>query len=210
MPSWSLKDADAIADANKYTFYKPRRELIARIKPGEVVKLMFGFESDDPQAPEAERMWVLVDRIYSDGRFEGRLNNDPLWIKDLELEDRVDFSACHIIDTEHDDGDSLVRRYQSRCLVTKRILEDRCQVGYLYREAAENEQDSGWRLTANDETAEYMTVVENCRFVSLGAVLAIDDSVIHLLDAPAGSAFERDSASGQFVALDEEGARIDA
>lgn len=204
MPSWSLKDADAIADANKYTFYKPSRELIAKVKPGQVVKLMFAFESDDPEAPDAERMWVEVDRIYSDGRFDGRMSNAPLWIKDLALEDRVDFRACHIIDTEQDDSDNLVRRYSQQCLVTNRILEDRSKVGFLYREAAEGEKDSGWRITANDESAEYMAVVENCRVVPLGAVLAIDDSIIELLDAAAGSAFERDSASGQFFVLDED------
>lgn len=210
MPSWSLKDADAIADANKYTFYKPRRELIAKVKPGEVVKLMFGFESDRPDTPEAERMWVLVDRVYADGRFEGRLNNEPEWITDLEIEDRVDFNAAHIIDTEHDDTDNLVRRYQDRCLVTKRILEDGCKVGYLYREAAEAEQDSGWRITANDESAEYMSEADNCRLVSVGAVLALDDTIIHLLDAPPGSAFERDSATRMFVELDENGSPIES
>ncbi len=39
----------------------------------------------------------------------------------------------------------------------------------------------------------------NIGYVSLGAVLSRDDSVLHLLDEPAGSAFKRDGASGLFV-----------
>ena len=36
-PSWRLENADALAASNKYTFYKTSRDLIAKVKPGEVV-----------------------------------------------------------------------------------------------------------------------------------------------------------------------------
>jgi hypothetical protein len=39
MPTWRLVDADPIAAENPYMFYKPSRNLIARIRPGEFVKL---------------------------------------------------------------------------------------------------------------------------------------------------------------------------
>jgi hypothetical protein len=38
----------------------------------------------------------------------------------------------------------------------------------------------------------------NCAFVSLGAVLNRDDSILDLLDSPAGYDYVRDSESGQF------------
>jgi len=50
-----------------------------------------------------------------------------------------------------------------------------------------------------DETDEYMTDSNNISFVSLGAVLSKDDSVLHLLDEGEGSAFKRDETSGRFV-----------
>ncbi len=198
MPSWHLEDADPIAAENPYTFYKPSRELISRVRPGEVVKLIFCFTSDDPAAPSAERMWVLVDEVLADGSFRGRLNNEPRHIQDLKLDDPVSFQACHVINTEHDDDDNLVERYIKRCFVTKRILEDGQLVGYLYREDPDEERDSGWRLTANDESDEYMSDSENLAYVSLGAVLSRDDSFRDLLDAPSGSAFIRSPQTGKF------------
>ncbi len=198
MPSWQLEDAEPIAAENPYTFYKPSRDLISRVRPGEVVKLIFRFTSDDPVAPGAERMWVLVDEVLPDGHFRGRLNNEPRHIQDLKLDDAVFFQACHVINTEHDDADNLVERYIKRCFVTKRILEDGELVGYLYREEPDEERDSGWRLTANDQSDEYMSKSENVAYVSLGAVLSRDDSFRELLDAPSGSAFMRNPETGDY------------
>ena len=203
MPTWYLENADETAAKNKYTFFKSPRETIALVTPGEVVKLIFVFESEDPDAPRAERMWVLVDSITADGRFVGRLNNNPSWIKDLKLDDQVIFDATNIINTEHDDDDNLVERFIKRCFVTKRVLTDGARVGYLYREAPDNEQDSGWRFTANDETDEYMNDSKNTVFVSVGAVLSRDDSFVYLLDSPEGSSFVFDARTQSFVTLDD-------
>ena len=93
MPSWYLEDADPIAANNPYTFYMPSREIIAKVRPGEVVKLIFGFNSDEPDAPRAERMWVLVDECLTDGSFRGRLDNEPRHIQDLKPDDTVWFGA---------------------------------------------------------------------------------------------------------------------
>lgn len=198
MPSWHLTNADHLAAENKYTFYKPSREIIEQVVPGEVVKLIFQFESEDPEAPSAERMWVLVDEVLGQGRFRGRLNNEPRHISDLKLDDLVEFGACHIINTEHDDDDNIVERYIKRCFVTKRVLDEGHKVGYLYRDAPDEERDSGWRITSNTESDEYMEDSNNIAYVSLGAVLSRDDSFIELLDQPEGSAFIRDTETGAF------------
>lgn len=205
MPTWQLENADLIAAGNKYTFYKPPPAIIQRIAVGEVVKLIFRFESDDPEAPSAERMWVQVEEIGAQGCFKGRLDNVPQYIPDLKLGDPVDFQACHIINTEHDDDDNLVQRYIKRCFVTNRVLHDGAQIGYLYRETPDEEKDSGWRITANDESDEYMDNAKNIAYVSLGAVLSKDDSIVMLLDSPVGSTFVRDAATGQFVPVADEG-----
>ncbi|MES2319055.1 MAG: DUF2185 domain-containing protein [Pseudomonadota bacterium] len=204
MPSWHLENADTTAAENKYTFFKSPRETIALVTPGEVVKLIFVFESEDPDAPRAERMWVLVDSIEPSGKYVGRLNNHPSWIKDIKLDDPVTFDATNIINTEHDDDDNLVERFIKRCYVTNRVLKDGAKVGYLYREAPDNERDSGWRFTANDESDEYMDDSKNTVFVSVGAVLSKDDSFIHLLDSPEGSSFAFDARTQSFTALDDE------
>jgi len=198
MPSWHLEDADLLAAQYPYTFYKPSRELISRVRPDDVVKLIFCFDSDDQEAPGAERMWVIVDELRPDGGFRGRLNNEPRYIADLKLDDPVSFEACHVINTERDDDDNLVARYIKRCFVTKRVLNDDQPVGYLYREEPDEENDSGWRITANDESDEYMSDSGNLAYVSLGAVLNKDDSFRDFLGAPAGAAFIRNLQTGQF------------
>jgi len=198
MPSWRLKNAADVAARHKYTFYKPGADVIAQIRPGENVKLIFLFDSSDPAAPEAERMWVVVDSIDGTGGFTGRLDNTPRWIADLKPGDPVEFQEEHIISTEHDSADNIVNRYLLRCYVTQRVLRDGSPVGYLYREDRDNDRDSGWRLFAGDEGPEYMDDPDNVAFVSLGAVLNRDDSFLALLESPVGSAFARDPQTGQF------------
>lgn len=192
-PSWRLIDADAVALAHKYTFYKPSRDLIARVRPGELVKLIFEFDSDDPAAPRAERMWVKVTELRPPDGFSGTLDNTPRCIKDLALGEQITFEARHVINTEHhDDDDNLVNRYMRRCFVTKRVLEGDDPPGYVYREAPDRPDDSGWRILAGNETDELLSDPANLMYVSLGAVLGRNDSFVHLLESPVGSAFVRD------------------
>jgi hypothetical protein len=199
MQSWHLADANELAAEFKYTFYKPSLTTIQKVQIGEVVKLIFRFESEDPEAPAAERMWVLVDEIHDQGRFMGRLNNEPKHIADLKFDDLVEFSPSNIIATEHDDEDNLVEKYIKRCFVSRYVLNDGKPTGYIYREDPDSEDDSGWRITANEESDEYMEEPSNVAYVSLGAVLNTDDSFVDLLDSPAGSAFIRDPETKQFV-----------
>ncbi len=201
MPSWYLEDASATAHAHPYTFYKPSAEIIGKIKIGEMVKLIFCFESDDPKAPRAERMWVLVDGMDGYGGFTGKLDNEPCYIQDLQAGNAVVFRDIHIIDTEHGEPGNVVEKYTARCFVTHRVLLDGAKVGYLYREAPEYENDSGWRLMAGDESTEYMDDAANIAYVSLGAVLDKDDSFVDLLGEEVDAQFEHDDGTGAFVRL---------
>lgn len=200
--SWRLDDAAIIAAENPYTFYKPSAEAIALLRPGNLVKLIFAFESDDPAAPHAERMWVKITRIDGE-RFHGTLDNDPRYIRDLKDTDPIEFDARHIIQTDVADphGDPTAR-YWPRCFVTNRVLRDGVRVGYLYREAPDSKDDSGWRIMVGDESDEYMDDSENIAYVSLGAVLRKDDSFRDLLDTPAPCAYWRDAATGRFDPTD--------
>ncbi len=204
MPTWTLDNADVLAAQYRYTFYKPSPAVIARLAPGDVVKLIFRFESSAPDAPAAERMWVIVDEVLPQGHFKGRLDNQPRHITDLRLGDAVAFEAYHIVNTQlEDDQDSLAERYALRCFVTRRVLDDGAPVGYFYREEPDGEDDSGWRITANDEDQAYMDDADNLAYVSLGVVLNLDDSFVGLLDEPAGAAFVRDPDTGGFLACED-------
>lgn len=192
--SWQLENAQKIADEFPYTFYKPSSQVIALLEPGNQAKLIFMFDSDEPDAPRAERMWVEITSKSEDG-FYGYLDNDPAYIKDLKHRDPIQFEECHIIDTDLDDPvPSITEKYIKRCFVTNNILYGGESVGYLYREASDDESDSGWRLSTGLESEEYMDNADNISYVSLGAVLREDDSFIDLLDSDIGVEFGSDES----------------
>lgn len=196
--SWDLGDAAAIAAENPYTFYRPSTAALALLAPGNFAKLMFEFTSDDPEAPGAERMWVKI--LERDGdRFVGVLDNDPGYIADLASGDEVRFEARHVLQVDvADPVPDPTEPFRKRCFVTARVLRDGVKVGFLYREASEADDDSGWRITAGDEPEGYFEDADNVAYVSLGAVLRVDDSVVGLLEHGEPCAFRRDPVSGAF------------
>jgi hypothetical protein len=202
--SWYLENADKIAQESKYTFYKPSQRVIKKLEPGNICKLIFEFESEIPEHPSAERMWVIIDSIDND-KFVGHLDNEPFYTEDLKVGDRIEFESKHIIDIDVDDSElNLAEKYLDRCFATKGIIYEKNKIGYFYREEPMKEdkdgfKDSGWRFLEGDESQEFLDDSENSQFVSLGLILNIDDSFIDLLEKPIGSAFIRDSETGQFI-----------
>lgn len=198
MLRWWLKDASETQRSYPYTFYRPSQNIIGKLVPGNLVKLIFEFDNPDPQGYSAERMWVKITHIDGN-RFKGELDNQPAELTSLKPGDPVEFEARHVISTDIEDNEpSLVEQYVKRCFVTRRVLYDGEPAGFLYREEPDQDNDSGWRITAGDESDEYMDNEDNIFYVSLGAVLNEDDSFVHLLDSGIGSAFERNAQTGQF------------
>jgi hypothetical protein len=199
--SWWLTDAAQSQRSFPYTFFKPSRVTSDTLAVGDQVKLIFEFDNPDPDGWSAERMWVTITGRDGD-RFQGVLDNEPAQLTGLVLGDPVEFEERHIIQTSiEESGPNVVNRYRARCFVTRRVLYDGELAGYLYREEAEQEDDSGWRIMAGDEDEAYMDEADNIFYVSLGAVLNCDDSFVHLLDAAVESRFERNPETGGFEAL---------
>ena len=86
------------------------------------------------------------------------------------------------------------------CLATDRILVDGLKVGYCYREAPDNKNDSGWRFFSGDEEQEYIENPDNIGLYSVNTVANYDPQIVPLLSYPEGSAFERNKA-GVFVRI---------
>ena len=84
------------------------------------------------------------------------------------------------------------------CLATNRITVDGAAVGYCYREDPDTPEDSGWRFFAGDESQEYTDDPDNLALYDVNTIANYDPAITVLLEAPPGSAFERDG-SGQFV-----------
>jgi uncharacterized protein YegJ (DUF2314 family) len=196
---WVLDDASELAARYPYTFYKPSPQAIARLKAGDLVKLIFSFQQEDAPV-RAERMWVIIKAIDGDG-FSGALDNDPLHIQGLVAGDRIEFDSRHIIDVSIDDPvPDPTGPYWARCFVTNRVLQDRQPIGYLYREKpdADKSDDSGWRIFCGDESDEYMDDPANISYVALGAILTQDDSILELLSIAPPCAFSRDDGTDYY------------
>ena len=196
--TWTLDDAEERARKHPYTFWKPSHQLTEKIRPGDLVKLIFVLTERGPDDPHAERMWVEVTEVTDQG-FVGTLDNIPQYIPDFEHGTIIEFESRHIIDSNLDDPvPDPTLEWQARCFVTNRILVDGEGVGFFYREEPDREEDSGWRFMCGDESNEYLDSSENFQLVSLGALLSCDDAVLPFLDTPPPAAFERDPRSESF------------
>jgi hypothetical protein len=85
------------------------------------------------------------------------------------------------------------------CFATDMITVEGHKVGYMYREERRNDQDSGWVFTAGQESQEYMDDAENHDIYDVNTIANYDPDIIPFIDAPAGTAFEREAPSGGFV-----------
>ena len=90
------------------------------------------------------------------------------------------------------------------CIATDMVTVDACKIGFMYREEPDNNMDSGWRFMAGRESQEYMDNPDNHAIYEVNTIANYDPDIIPFLDAPFGSAFERDKASGEFVEVDYE------
>lgn len=203
MQTWQLQDVTQIAADAPYTFYLPSHKTKSKLTGGNLVKLMFNCDVENENGWNAERMWVeIIQRKGND--FIGRLDNIPFYIPDLKLGDEICFQALHIMQTDVEEvEEDIVEKYLPRCYVTSSVLRDKNPVRQLYRESpAEDEKNfSGWTLYSGLEDDDYLEDGDNWHYVSLGAVLNIDDGFINLLDSPVDSEFAWDDNLNQFIAI---------
>jgi len=77
------------------------------------------------------------------------------------------------------------------CIASDKITVDGYQVRFIYREAPDNEWDSGWRFLAGDEDDAYMSDPDNHAIYDVNTIANYDSSIIPFLNAREGSAFEK-------------------
>jgi hypothetical protein len=87
------------------------------------------------------------------------------------------------------------------CIATAKITADALPVRFMYREAPIGEADSGWRFLSGFETDAYMENAKNQGAFDVNLIANSDPTIIPLLSAPIGSAFEKTQGSADFEAL---------
>ena len=88
------------------------------------------------------------------------------------------------------------------CFATDMITVHGCRVGFMYREESGFASDSGCRFLSGTESQEYLDDADNLAIYDVNTIANYDPEIITLLDAPAGSAFERAGGTGSFVGVD--------
>lgn len=79
----------------------------------------------------------------------------------------------------------------------------------MYREAPDEEIDSGWRFMSGSESEDYMANSDNLAVYDVNTIANYDPDIIPFLDAPIGSAFERMNRRGPFVEVHDFEAPVD-
>ncbi len=195
-----------------YTYYLPPTDFLEAVGPGDSVKVIIQSIPASPKY-DSERMWIEVIKREGD-QIVGLLDNHPFDMPQLKAGDRVSFQTRDIIDINWND-EALVERglerankrsYWERCMVDSVVVNANIAVDYIYREPPDMTEDgdkypdSGWRIRGNsDAMTQEQYDAEDSQYIALGAVLNADDSWLHLIDAPVGSRFVKDSSTGKFM-----------
>ena len=84
------------------------------------------------------------------------------------------------------------------CFASDHITVEGHKVGFMYREAPDNELDSGWRFLSGLETQEYLDDPDHLSIYDVNTIANYDASIAKHLTASVGSAFAK-AESGEFV-----------
>ena len=85
------------------------------------------------------------------------------------------------------------------CIATDKITVEGLPVRFMYREAPDNEVDSGWRFMSGFEDDAYMNNPDHHEVYDVNTIANYDPAIIPFLDAPEGSAFEKPDGVKDFV-----------
>ena len=75
----------------------------------------------------------------------------------------------------------------SYAIVSKQVSQQHEMIGFLYREAAAFEHDSGWRFFSGDESDGYTDNPDNFTVCGIGEITASNPDILPLLQEKAGA-----------------------
>jgi hypothetical protein len=81
------------------------------------------------------------------------------------------------------------------CIATDRITVEGYPGRFMYREAPDNDMDSGWRFMSGFEDDTYMSNPSNHGIYDVNTIANYDPSIISFLNSRIGSVFEKRSKS---------------
>ena len=136
---FSLENVQVEHQKNPRHFLIPSQEEIDQLKIGDQVRLIFVLDTVMENGCRAERMWVELTEIH-DGKFKGRLTNQPVYITSIQLGDELDFAQEHIASLM---VPPLNLDTQRGAMITKDCFLRR-EINWAIHDVPHHPQDSGW------------------------------------------------------------------
>lgn len=78
--------------------------------------------------------------------------------------------------------------------VSKKILDEGWKIGYMCRDEAIRENDSGWSFMAGNEDEEYIKDYHNIQLMSIHSVMQYDGAIWKYINSPVGTRLVRVSS----------------
>ena len=190
---YSLEDVQAKHQKNPRHFLIPSQEEINQLKLGDQVRLIFVLDTVLENGCRAERMWVELTEIR-DGKFKGRLTNQPAYITSIQLGDELDFAREHIASLM---VPQLNLDTQKGAMITKDCFLRR-EINWAVHDLPHNPQDSGWQFFTGYESQEDLDDPSKIAIISLEAALDIEPLLETVLDKN-GEAYVYQAEKNAFV-----------
>ncbi|HOP04320.1 MAG TPA: DUF2185 domain-containing protein [Tenuifilaceae bacterium] len=84
------------------------------------------------------------------------------------------------------------------CYASDMVTVDGYKVGFMHREAREEEGDSGWRFYSGFETEEYVDDEHNIMMFDVNYIANLDPAIIPYLKLRTGAELERVEGTDKF------------
>lgn len=205
MKTWKLRNVENEAKKNHDSFFIPSLEERKNIKINEKVCLHFIHLLQKGNEPEAERMWVTITKerkFFS--KYKGILDNQPVYIKNLNAGDEIVFGVENIAQTIIKKGNPLwIDCAEQYALVSKLCFEKNETIRFIYREKPDNNEDSGWRIFTGNESEEYSNDYRNIQIMKIVDLLAQDNTLFEPIKKGKYVAFERYAKDSQWKIVED-------
>ncbi len=86
-------------------------------------------------------------------------------------------------------------------ICSNKITVEGMKVGFMYREEAFDDEDSGWRFLSGTEDQEYANNPDNSKIYGVNAIANHDNAIIPYLKAAIGTEWERVDGEDKFKEL---------
>lgn len=86
-------------------------------------------------------------------------------------------------------------------ICSNKITVEGMKVGFMYREEAYDDEDSGWRFLSGTEDQDYANNPDNSKIFGVNAIANHDEAIIPYLKSATGSEFERVEGENKFRSL---------